>query len=70
MISRYTRPALAELWSEQNKYEIWFEVELAAVQGWAAQGMVPEEAAQAIREGASVDVERAKEIEKITRKFE
>ncbi len=67
MIPRYTRPVLAELWSEQNKYNIWFDVELAAVEGWAKEGVVPQEAADRIREGASVDVERAQAIEKITR---
>jgi adenylosuccinate lyase len=66
MIPRYTRPALAELWSEQNKYDIWFDVELAAVEGWAKEGVVPEEAAAEIRDNAVVDVDRAKEIEKVT----
>ncbi len=67
MISRYTRPQLAELWSEENKYKIWFDVELAAVEGWAEEGVVPQEAADHIRDNAVVDVERAQEIEKITR---
>jgi adenylosuccinate lyase len=67
MISRYTRPALAELWSEQNKYDIWFDVELAAVEGWTQEGVVPDEAAAEIRDHGVVDVDRAKEIEKVTR---
>jgi adenylosuccinate lyase len=67
MIPRYTRPALAELWSEENKYSIWFDVELAAVEGWAAEGVVPPEAAEYIRDNAVLDVARAKEIEQVTR---
>jgi adenylosuccinate lyase len=67
MISRYTRPEFAQLWSEENKLKIWFEVELAAVEGWAEEGVVPEEAADAIREKALLDVDRVKEIEKVTR---
>ena len=58
MISRYTRPEFAELWSEENKLQIWFEVELAAVEGWAEQGVVPRDAADHIRDKAVLDVER------------
>lgn len=67
MHPRYTRTPLAQLWSEQTKYQLWFEVELAAVQAWAREGVVPEEAAQKIRDGARVDVARAQEIEQVTR---
>ena len=67
MISRYTRPELAELWSESTKLEIWFDVEIAALEGWAREGIVPEESARVVAERAELDVERVKEIEEITR---
>ena len=35
MISRYTRPEMAALWSDQNKYQSWLEVEILAVEAWA-----------------------------------
>lgn len=67
MIPRYTRPELAALWTEERKLQHWFDIELAAVEGWAREGVVPEEAAAHIREHAVLDVERVQEIEKITR---
>ena len=48
MISRYSRPAMAEVWSDESKLARWLEVELAALDGWAALGVVPAEAAERI----------------------
>ena len=67
MIPRYSRDVIANIWTEERKLEIWFEVELAAVEGWAKLGVVPDEASSHIREHAILDVERVKEIERITR---
>lgn len=67
MIPRYTRPEMQELWTEERKLQVWFEVELAAVEGWAKVGLVPEEAAEAIRAKAVLDVARVQEIERVTR---
>lgn len=67
MLERYTRPQMKRLWSEQRKLEAWLDVEIAALEGWAAEGTVPEETVQVVREQADVDVDRVKEIEKITR---
>ena len=67
MIDRYTRPVMQQLWTQERKLEVWFEVELAAVEGWAACGVVPEEAAAHIREHAVLDVERVQAIEEVTR---
>lgn len=67
MLPRYTRPQMAELWSESTKYRLWLKVELAALRGWAKEGVVPVEAAAYIAQRARVDVARAQEIEAITR---
>ena len=64
MISRYTRPAMGRIWSEQNRYEQWLQVELAASESLAELGIVPEEAANLLREHAAVDAARVNEIEK------
>jgi adenylosuccinate lyase len=63
LIARYTRPAMGEIWSEQNKYKQWLEVELAATESLAEMGVVPVEAAQALRKYAGFDVARITEIE-------
>ncbi len=67
MIERYTRPVMGGIWSEENKYRQWLEVELAASEALAEAGVVPAEAAQALRKHASVPAARIAEIEKITR---
>ena len=67
MIPRYTRPEMQSLWTEERKLEVWFEIELAAVEGWAKEGLVPDEAAAHIRERAVLDPARVQAIEEITR---
>ena len=67
MIARYSRPAMAGVWSEQRKLERWLEVELAALDAWADVGRVPHEAADAIRSRAEApSPERVREIEERT----
>jgi adenylosuccinate lyase len=63
MISRYTRPEMGGIWSDQNKFQQWLEVELAASEALADLGIVPREAAQLLREHAGFDVDRILEIE-------
>src|SRR5690625_2473842 len=67
MIERYTRPEMGKIWSEENKYNAWLEVEIAACEAWAELGEIPKEDAQKIREKASFDIERIYEIEQETR---
>jgi adenylosuccinate lyase len=67
MISRYTRPEMGSIWSEQNKYQCWLEVELAASEALADIGEVPSDAAAALRAHASFDVQRIHEIEREVR---
>jgi adenylosuccinate lyase len=64
MIERYTRPEMAHIWSDENKYRQWLEVELAAAEGLAQTGDVPPEAARALRKHASFDIKRIHEIER------
>lgn len=67
MIDRYTRPELGAIWTEENKYKAWLEVEILACEAWAELGHIPIEDVQAIREKASFDIERIYEIEQETR---
>src|SRR5439155_23242946 len=64
---RSSRPAMAEIWSDEARLARWLEVELAALDAWAAVGVVPAEAAAAIRNEASVpSPARVAEIERET----
>src|SRR5216683_3079212 len=66
MIDRYTLPEMGALWSEQNKFQKWLEVELAVCDVHAEMGTIPAAAVEQIRARASFSVERINEIEKIT----
>jgi adenylosuccinate lyase len=66
LITRYTRLEMGEVWSQQRKLETWLEVELAATEAWAEQGVVPLEAAEAARANASFTVEAVNERERVT----
>jgi adenylosuccinate lyase len=63
MIARYTRPEMGRIWSDQNKFQQWLEVELAASEALAELGVVPAEAARLLRAHAGFDVARIDEIE-------
>ena len=63
MIARYTRPAMGSIWSDENKYRCWLAVETAASQALARFGLVPQEAADAIRDRGNFTVARIDEIE-------
>src|SRR5215218_2965652 len=52
VIARYSRPAMARVWSDESKLARWLDVELAALEGWAETGAVPADAAREIRERA------------------
>ena len=66
MIPRYTRPEIGAVWTQQAKLESWLEVELAATEAWAAEGIVPREVAEAARANAAFTVEAVDEREKVT----
>lgn len=63
MIDRYTRPAMGRIWTEENKYRCWLEVESAASAVLAEDGVIPAAAAQAIATRASFSAARIEEIE-------
>ncbi len=63
MIPRYTRPEMARLWSDENKYRRWLEVEILALKAWEILGEVPRGTSQTVREKARIDVRRIAEIE-------
>ncbi len=63
MIPRYTRPEMGRVWSDENKYAKWLEVELAATETLADLSIVPRGAATALRSRAKVDVTRINELE-------
>ena len=67
MIQRYTRKEMGQVWSDENKYRCWLEVELAASEALAEIGEVPKEAAAALRAHAGFKVERIDEIERDVR---
>src|SRR5579872_5382920 len=64
MIPRYTRPRMGSIWSDENKFRQWLEVELAASEALAELGMIPAEAARLLRAHAAFDVARIHAIEK------
>ncbi|MEX0673554.1 MAG: adenylosuccinate lyase [Gaiellaceae bacterium] len=67
MIARYSRPAMAAVWSDESRLARWLEVELAALEGWAEAGAVPADAVAAIRERARPpSPERVAELERQT----
>ncbi len=70
MIPRYSRPAMAAIWSPETRFRIWFEIEAHATQALADLGVVPQDAARTIWEkgsAATFDVDRIDEIERVTK---
>ncbi|WEG73892.1 adenylosuccinate lyase [Vagococcus intermedius] len=67
MIERYTRPEMQAIWTDDNRYDAWLEVEILASEAWAEMGEIPVEDVKKIRQNASFDVARILEIEQETR---
>ncbi len=67
MIERYSREEMASLWTLENKFRAWLEVEIAICEAWTRLGRIPEEAMQTIREKADFDVNRILELEQVTK---
>lgn len=63
MISRYTHPEMGNIFSDENRYTIWLEIELLACEAQAETGIIPKEAVKNIREKAQFNVKRINEIE-------
>lgn len=66
MIDRYTLPEMKAIWSQENKYRKWLDVEICACEALAEKGVIPPEALQEIKTRANFTVERVDEIEAVT----
>ncbi|EIT84898.1 adenylosuccinate lyase [Fictibacillus macauensis ZFHKF-1] len=67
MIERYTRPEMGAIWTDENRFKAWLEVEILACEAWAELGDIPKEDVKKLRENASFDINRILEIEQETR---
>ncbi|RMG46453.1 MAG: adenylosuccinate lyase [Acidobacteria bacterium] len=67
MIPRYTLPEMGAIWSEENKFRKWLDVEIAVCEVHAEMGTIPAEVVSIIKERARIDVARIHEIEKTVR---
>ena len=66
MIERYTNPEMGAIWTLQHEFEVMLDIEIAACEAMAELGQIPKEAVKNIREKATFDLDRVKEIEKVT----
>lgn len=64
MIPRYTRPAMSRIWEDQNRFQIWLDIEILACEAQAELGVIPREAVEIIRSKATFEVARIDEIER------
>lgn len=67
MIDRYSREEMASIWTEEEQFQAWLDVELAACRAWSRIGVIPEEDVDKLYEQASFDSDRIREIEAETR---
>ena len=63
MIKRYSRKELTDIWSEENKYKIWLDVEVAAAQAMEKLGQIPKGVSSVVRKKAKINVKRIHQIE-------
>ena len=67
MIDRYTRQEMGRIWTLENRYQAWLDVEVAVCRAWSDMGRIPAEAVENIQAKASIDVDRILAIEEVTR---
>lgn len=67
MIKRYTLPKMGSIWTEENRYQKWLDVELAVCEAWAELGKIPSLALRNIKEKASFSVKQIAEVEKVVK---
>lgn len=67
MIERYSRKEMADIWTEQNQFQAWLDVELAACEAWSKLGMIPDADVKKLYANARFEVDRIHEIEEVTR---
>ena len=63
MIERYSRKVMRDIWTEQNKFQAYLEVETLSCEAWSELGVIPREDVEKIRAAATFDVARIQEIE-------
>ena len=63
MIKRYSNPEMEKIWSDENKYNLWFEIEIAACEAWEKRGKIPKPALEKIKKNSSWNLKRIEEIE-------
>ncbi len=68
MIERYTRPEMGAIWTDENRFQKWLDVEIAVCEVHADMGAIPSEAVDKIKRAASFSVSRINEIERTTRR--
>ena len=66
MIDRYSRPIMRAVWTEQKKFEAYLEVEILSAEAWSQLGVIPKDDVEKLRQNASFDIERIKQIEEQT----
>ena len=67
MIERYTNPEMGSIWTEDNKYRRWLDVEIAVCEAWTKLGKIPASAVKHIKDKAGFEVKRIEEIEKVVK---
>lgn len=67
MIERYSRKVMRDVWTEDNKFRAYLQVEILSCEAWSKLGIIPAEDVELIRAKASFDIERIKQIEEQTR---
>jgi adenylosuccinate lyase len=67
MIERYTNPEMGSLWTDENRYRTWLDVEIAVCEAWAKLGKIPPAALKTIKAKAGFEVKRIDEIERVVK---
>ncbi|MHB8095941.1 MAG: adenylosuccinate lyase [Candidatus Aminicenantales bacterium] len=67
MIERYTLPEMGGIWTEENRYRKWLDVEIAVCEAWAKLGKIPPKSLKTIKDKAGFSVERIEEIERVVK---
>jgi adenylosuccinate lyase len=66
MIERYTLPEMGKVWTDEHRLELWLKIEIAACEGWAELGKIPQEAVEVIRQKAAFSWARVQALEEVT----
>jgi len=67
MIERYTLPGMGAIWTEENKFQKWLDVEIAVCEAWTRLGQIPAPSLKKIKEKAGFSVDRIEEIERVVK---